>query len=123
MLLVKTYLSFSPIHGIGLFADENIPKGTTIWEWTDGIDVIVKKEVVDKMTDVQRKFMKDYPWIDENGDYWLCGDNDRFANHSDTPTCISKFVDGRWLDVALINIKEDEEITYNYWHFHKGKEL
>ena len=123
MLLVKTKLLLSQIHGIGLFADENIPEGTKIWEWIDGVDFIVKKEVVNKMTDIQKEFMRIYPWVDENGDYWCCGDNDRFANHSDNPNCISKFINGLWLDVAVKNIKKGEEITYNYWSFHKGKEL
>ena len=38
MLLVKTYLDKSPIHGIGVFAAERIPKGTKIWRFVDGFD-------------------------------------------------------------------------------------
>jgi hypothetical protein len=34
MLLVKTTIAPSPIHGIGLFADQFIPQGTRIWEFT-----------------------------------------------------------------------------------------
>lgn len=33
MLLVKTRLGISSIHGIGLFADELIPKGTVTWRF------------------------------------------------------------------------------------------
>jgi len=33
MFLVKTYLDKSKIRGIGLFADEFIPKGTLIWKF------------------------------------------------------------------------------------------
>ena len=36
MLLVKTTLACSPIHGIGLFADQCILQGTRIWEFTPG---------------------------------------------------------------------------------------
>jgi hypothetical protein len=38
MLLVKTYLSASPIHGIGLFAAEPIAKGTVIWCFDERVD-------------------------------------------------------------------------------------
>lgn len=123
MLLVKTKLLPSPIHGIGLFADEDISKGTKMWKWVDGVDVVIKKDLLNPMPDIQKEFIKTYAWINENGDYCLCGDNDRFANHSNTPNCISKFVNGEWLDIAGKDIKKDEEITYNYWDFHKGNEL
>jgi hypothetical protein len=39
MLLVKTTIAPSTIHGIGLFADEFIPQGTRIWEFTPGFDL------------------------------------------------------------------------------------
>ncbi|HWL47120.1 MAG TPA: SET domain-containing protein-lysine N-methyltransferase, partial [Sphingomonadaceae bacterium] len=38
MLLVKTYLDRSPIHGLGVFAAEPIPKGTKIWRYVEGFD-------------------------------------------------------------------------------------
>ena len=33
MLLVKTYLDRSPIHGLGVYAAERIRKGTKIWRF------------------------------------------------------------------------------------------
>ena len=39
MLYVKTKIRLSKVHGIGLFADENIPKGTVIWRFTPGFDL------------------------------------------------------------------------------------
>jgi hypothetical protein len=39
MLLVKTTLACSPIHGIGLFADQCILQGTRIWEFTPGFNL------------------------------------------------------------------------------------
>ena len=38
MLLVKTYLDKSPIHGIGVFAGETIRKDAKIWRFVYGFD-------------------------------------------------------------------------------------
>ena len=38
MLLVKTYLDKSPIHGLGVFAAERIPRGAKIWRFVEGFD-------------------------------------------------------------------------------------
>ena len=37
MLLVRTYLDKSSIHGLGVFADQVIRKGTRIWTFVEGI--------------------------------------------------------------------------------------
>jgi hypothetical protein len=36
VLLVKTRIGASPIHGFGLFTDELIPSGTPVWRFTPG---------------------------------------------------------------------------------------
>ena len=38
MYLVKTYLDKSGIHGMGVFAGEDIPKGTIVWDFVEGVD-------------------------------------------------------------------------------------
>ena len=38
MLLVKTTLRPSEVHGLGLFADEFIPKGIAIWRFDGRAD-------------------------------------------------------------------------------------
>ena len=123
MLLVKTYTKSSPIHGIGLFADEDIPKGTVVWEWTFGIDIVITKEKMESLTEIQMTYLKTYAWLDSSGNRWLCSDDTRFANHSETPSCISQVIDGKWIDFAIEDIKKGDEITYNYRDFHKGDDL
>ncbi len=41
MLLVKTKIGQSNISGIGVFADEFIPKGTVIWRYQEGFDQMI----------------------------------------------------------------------------------
>src|SRR5262245_65732568 len=38
MLLVKTYLDKSAIHGLGVFAGQVIRKGTKVWRFVEGFD-------------------------------------------------------------------------------------
>lgn len=123
MLLVKTKLLLSSINNIGLFADEYIKKGTKIWKWDDNIDKIINKQLVNSLPEIQKEYIITYAWIGDDGNYYLCGDNDRFANHSENPTCSSKMVSELWEDIAIKDIKIGEEITYNYWDFHRGNEL
>lgn len=109
MLLVKTKILPSKIHGLGLFVDEDIPKGTKIWEWTEGVDQRLTESFVESLPDVSKEYIKIYAWLGSDGFYYLCGDNDRFANHSENPTCSSKLVSIQWLDVAERDIRN----TYN----------
>ena len=48
MLLVKTYLDRSPIHGLGVFAAEFIRKGTRVWRFVESFDRVYsdRKSVV-----------------------------------------------------------------------------
>jgi SET domain-containing protein len=46
MVLVKTKVKESPIHGLGLFADQFIPKGTEIWRFTPGFDQKFTREQI-----------------------------------------------------------------------------
>ena len=64
MLLVRTYLDRSSIHGLGLYAGEDIRAGTLIWVLMDGFDFVVDPATVEKMPPVARE------WIDRYG--YLC---------------------------------------------------
>jgi SET domain-containing protein len=110
MLQVKTYLDKSSIDGIGLFADEDIPKGTITWKYIPDVDIeLFEKEQVE----VEYEFVRKYSFFDVQLNKWiLSGDNDRFTNHSDTPNT-APLPDGRM--VAICDIKRGEEITSDYF--------
>ncbi len=58
MLLVKTKLGLSKIHGIGLFADENIKKGTIIWKFTPDFDLKFTKAQIEKFPKQLQGYLK-----------------------------------------------------------------
>jgi hypothetical protein len=64
MLLVKTEIGPSKIHGIGLFAAEFIPQGTHTWEFTPGFDLEFTKEDLQKLSEPSREQVLNYCYID-----------------------------------------------------------
>lgn len=114
MLLVRTYLSPSPIHGIGVFASDPIKKDQPVWRFVPGFDQLLPPSYV---------HAGDIRWIETytdtctvTGMLMLCADNMRLMNHSCTPNiCISKplFHVGM-TNIAIRNITAGEELTCDY---------
>ncbi len=92
ILLVKTKLDVSRIHGIGLFADEFIAEGTVIWKFHELIDLRFAGEQIELLAESARKQIQKYSYRENHsGLYVLCGDDARFFNHSENPNCIDIF--------------------------------
>lgn len=125
MLMVKTKLGPSHIHGIGLFADQFIPKGTTTWRFVPGFDLRVDPDDLLRLSEPARKLFWQYAYVDKrNNHYILCFDDERFINHSEDPNIIQKRV-GREIEgreIAARDIEQGEELTVNYYDFDKDAE-
>lgn len=114
MLLVKTTIRPSKIHGIGLFADEFISKHTFIWIFTPGFDLEFSEKEVSALPPLARKTFLHYCYKDlDNGKYILCSDDGRFMNHFDDPNTGYIPALGE-AHIALRDIYPGEEIIYNY---------
>ena len=117
MLLVKTRIAQSAIHGIGIFADEFIPKGTTIWEFTPGFDVYVTAEEIQTLpAPAQAQMLKYCHREVDNGQYVLCADDARFFNHADEPNTVD-LPGPEGPTIAVRDITIGEELTGDYWAF------
>lgn len=118
MLLVKTTIGKSSIHGIGLFADEFIKKGTIIWKFVPGFDLKFLDDEFKKMPEIAIDFIKKYEYLSKkSGLHILCMDNARFYNHSDNPNTTGidiEDTEGEGADIAIRDIYPNEEITYDY---------
>lgn len=114
MLRVKTYLDKSPIHGIGVFAAQEIAEGTLIWEFNPQIDKILEIHSTEFLkNELDREFITKYAFFDRQLKKWVLSvDNDRFTNHSDTPNTYALSTSEV---VALRDIHAGEEITINYF--------
>jgi SET domain-containing protein len=122
MLLVKTRIGPSTIEGVGLFADEFIPKGKRMWALSNKIDTTYTGEEVQNLAEPERSDILGlhYSYLSKDiGRYVICGDDARFINHSDNPNMVPMPEDpGKEPDdVAARDIQKGEEITYDYREF------
>lgn len=116
MLLVRTYLAKSELHGIGLFAAEPIAAGTVVQKFDPRFDRVFDVSRVDMLGGglVMQEFISHYCYL-KSRRLWLCFDDARFINHSDDPNLDSK--SDYLSDIAKRDIAAGEEITADYSHF------
>ncbi len=118
MLRVKTKLKNSNLHGMGLFADEFIPKGTITWKYDPEFDTAFTDEQVKRMPNVAQLIFWHYAYLDKDiGKYVLCSDDQRFINHSNGAFNIKSTTK---FDTAIIDINIGEELICNYNGFEEG---
>lgn len=115
MLTTNTYLAPSPVHGIGLFAAEFIPAGTTVWKFNRYIDKIFRKDVFlaicQRLDNCSLRHLLSSSYS-RGGRFFYLTDNARFINHSEVNANIC-FIDD-YTEVALHDIKPHEELLENY---------
>ena len=117
MLLIKTKLGPSKVHGIGLFADQFIPQGTITWKYDPEFDIAFSKKQIHRISQPARERFWEYAYFDkELNKYVLCFDDLRFINHSSkNPNIIST----PRKDIATRDIKKGEELLCNYNDYEK----
>ncbi len=116
MLVVKTFLAASPIHGLGLFAGQDIAKGQMVYKFEP---VFTKRFTRDELRAVRGDVFA-YDIIRKHA--WRCGDDfvislddDRFTNHSVDPNTVAIGDD----TFACRDISFGEEITADYDCFYE----
>lgn len=115
MYLVKVYVDKSSIHGLGVFAGEDIPKGTVIWKLEPAFDHIYTQEEFDRLPQQAQDYLNIYAYW-EHGRIIHCGDCGIYVNHSDSPN-VGNMPDDVDREIALYDIKKGEEITSDYRTF------
>ncbi|MEZ5417102.1 MAG: SET domain-containing protein [Vicinamibacterales bacterium] len=121
MLLVRVSVRPSAIHGLGVFADEPIAKGTAVWTFTPGFDLEMDPAEIAALPDVQRDRLRHYGYVDERlGRFVLCCDDARFLNHAASPVLVQDLSSGgHGVDRAARDIIVGEELTVDYRTFER----
>lgn len=118
MLLVRTKLRPSKLHGIGLFADQFIPEGIMTWEYSPEYDTAFTKEQIEKLPELSKDRLFDFLYFDKDMDkYVLCCDDQRFINHSSKNYNV---LSAPRRDIALRDIEVGEELICDFNHFEVG---
>jgi uncharacterized protein len=125
MLLVKTTLSDSTIHGMGVIAAEPIAAGAEIWRFQEGFDLEKSPEEIAKLPQIAQEWFKIFAYLDHHHhQYILSFDNARFINHSDDPNVRPDYDRHKCgVGVAARAIGEGEELTINYREIEKASFL
>lgn len=125
MLIVKTKVKESGIHGRGLFADQNIKKGQNIWRYNRLIDRKIPQKKLLQLPSLVQKFVKYYSYLNDRNEFVLCGDGARYINDSENPNTLDKvtfwdkLLGSEGISMASKDIKKGEEITSKYLRFDK----
>jgi hypothetical protein len=119
MMLIKTRVAPSGIHGLGLFAAEAVPRGTAVWRFQPGFDHDFSPERFAALPSLAREHTRWFCFVSrESGHVILSGDHACFINHSPTantgapPNPVPPVT-----TVALRDIAGGEEITCDYWSY------
>ena len=117
MLIVETYLGQSPIHGLGVFAKYDLPKGTVLSRFMPPMDSQFHHQLMLSLTPVEQSYLKMYAYRSIFTKLWvLNGDNDRYMNHSTDPNTTMD-PDGGSENIALRDVEAGEELTCDYSSF------
>jgi len=102
----KIHIKKSKLHGKGLFSLRNIKKG-------EGLFVIKGKKIKFLITNKKKAKTAGVDWIGMGKNEWFDPENyyGSYFNHSCNPNAIIK---NKIYVVAFRNIKEGEEITFDY---------
>jgi len=100
----------SPEVGYGVFATQDIPRGTFLWV-LDFFDRILTPAEVGALPSQLRTIVDKYSYQGADGNFVFCWDFGRYMNHSCEPT--SRGV-GDAFEVAIRDVKAGEELTCEY---------
>lgn len=115
MILVKTKLGQSFVHGIGLFAAEFIPRNTVTWKHDPRFDQAFSETDIAAMSESAREQVLCYAFFYHDiGKFVLCFDDQRFINHSSHSANIMTTPEQ---DVAARDILGGEELLCDYRKF------
>ncbi len=116
MLLVRTRLAPSAIHGLGVFAAGPIARGTEVWRFTPGFDLDLDPKALEALPAQVREWLLVYGYLDPRlRRFILCCDDARFINHSAAPNLRPDFArEPHGVDLALRDVAPGEELTVDY---------
>lgn len=116
MFYFRTKLKQSPNHGIGIYADEDIPKDALIWNPSPALSLHWSEEEFNNLPEDDKRVIAHYGYFHKEHKIWhLAADDSRYVNHSKTPT--STVSDDSWGLKAITDLKQGDEITQDYNDF------
>lgn len=124
MMHIKYYLDRSKIHGVGLFAGENIKQGQLIFTASPLLDVNLTQDQFDRLDKTEKQEIKYWGFFDQSSQRWHVDfDVTKFINHAAPGNVTQDKNHQEAYLVAARNIDKDEELTQNYLEFETADDL
>ena len=124
MIHVKYKLDKSKEHGVGLFADQDIPKETVVYTPSLLLDVNLTQAQFDSLDEKEKREIRYWGFFDEPSQKWHVDfDVSHFINHSYDATVAQ---DPSYSEAHLIatrDLKSGDELTQNYLDFETKEDL
>ncbi len=124
MIHIKYKLRSSDAHGVGLFADQPIPKGATVYTASPLLDLNITQEQFDTLNQKEKDEILWWGFFDEPSQMWHVDfDVSRFINHAYNATLTQAPNHDTAYLIAARDIKTGEELTQNYMEFESPEDL
>jgi len=115
MLLVRTFLDKSPIHGFGVFTKELVKKGTPVWKFHEKLDIRFSPAEFEALPESVKEELEWHMYEpEEGGPYFYEATMGKYMNHSREPNVDFSAVG---VGTATRDIAAGEELTCDYRHF------
>ena len=124
MIHISYKLKASDLHGIGLFADENIKQSQLIYTASPLLDLNITQEQFDSLDQKEKDEILWWGFFDQPSQMWHVDfDVSKFINHSYQPTVTQDEQHNEAYLVAARDIMAGEELTQNYLEFETQEDL
>jgi SET domain-containing protein len=124
MIHIAYALKTSNLHGVGLFADEDIKQGQLIYTASPLLDLNITQEQFDSLDQKEKDEILWWGFFDQPSQMWHVDfDVSKFINHSDHATVTQDENHDEAYLVATRDIKSGEELTQNYLEFEAQEDL
>jgi hypothetical protein len=117
MLLVRTYIAPSRVHGLGLFAAEPIARDRRIWAFNPVVDHVIDPDSVRSLPAHVQEFVRTHSFVDWQDQVVLSADHAIYMNHGGELANIDADDEGSY---AARAIAEGEELLEDYRQFGRG---
>jgi uncharacterized protein len=119
MMLIRTRVASSAIHGLGLFTVDPVPRGTPVWRFAPGYEFVVTPEQFAALPAAAQEHTRWFGYLEPGtGNFLRSGDHACFMNHSPAPnTGAPAGATAPVTTVALRDLPAGEELTCDYRAF------
>ena len=124
MIHIAYKLKSSGLHGVGLFADEDIKKGQLVYTASPLLDLNITQEQFDRLDQKEKDEVLWWGFFDQPSKMWHVDfDVSKFINHSSDATVTQDENHDEAYLIAVRDIKSGEELTQNYLEFETQEDL